>query len=227
LTTIAMVAALHTRLRPWPLALAMTWVILFGTSDVPQSVLWETGLLSYAVPLAAFVWWIGNAAGRKEWRWFDAVVPLIAGGCSETEVLAQIVICATAFAAWRRKPLLAGLIGSLIGLIAIALSPGNAIRRLHSPPTAPIFHVIAATAVDAASFFAGAFTRSGLMLLLVFVAAALWAPRVPRLAAIVAVLCAIGCAAVNLGAGEVTLAVPLPERARLIAYALIVASVAA
>ena len=227
LTVLAMVAALHTRLRPWPLALAMTWVILFGTSDVPQSVLWETGLLSYAVPLAAFVWWIGNAAGRKEWRWFDAVVPLIAGGCSETEVLAQIVICATAFAAWRRKPILAGLIGSLLCLIVVALSPGNAIRKLQSPPTPPIFHVIAATAVDAASFFAEAFTRSGLMLLLVFFAAALWAPRLPRRVAIVAVLCAIGCAAVNLAAGEVTLAVALPERARLIAYALIVASVAA
>lgn len=227
LTALAMVFALHARLRHWPLALAMAWVILLGTSDVPQSVLWETGLLSYAAPLAAFVWWIGNAAGRKEWRWFDAAVPLIAGGCSETEVLAQIVICAAAFAAWRRKPMLAGLIGSLLCLIVIALSPGNMIRKLHSPPTAPIVDVIAATAVDAASFFGDAFTRSGLMLLLVFAAAALWAPRLPRRVVIVAVLCAIGCALINLGAGEVTLAVPLPERARLIAYTLIVASVAA
>jgi hypothetical protein len=227
LTALAMLAALHTRLRHWPVALAMTWAILLGTSDVPQSVLWETGLLSYAFPLAAFVWWIGNAAERKEWRWFDAVVPFIAGGCSETEVLAQLVICATAFAAWRRKPLLAGLIGSLMCLIVIALSPGNKMRRLQSPPTLPIISVLAATAADTAAFFADALTRSGLMLLLVFVAAALWAPRLPRRVAIVAVLCAIACAAVNLAVGEVTLAVALPERARLIAYALIVAGVAA
>ena len=227
LTTLAMLAALHAGLRHWPLALAMTSAILLGTSDVPQSILWVTGLLSYAAPLAAFAWWIGNAARRNEWRWFHAVVPFVAGGCSETEVLAQIVICAMAFAVWRRKPMLAGLIGSLISLFVIALSPGNAIRRSLFAPTPPMLHVISATAVDASSFFAGALTRSGLMLLLVFFAAALWAPRVSRRVVIVAVLCTIVSAAVTLAAGEIALVVPLPERARLILYALIVASVAA
>jgi hypothetical protein len=225
-TTAVMVAALRTRLR-WPLALAIAWAIFLGTSDVPQSVLWETGLLSYTLPLAAFAWWISSAAGRKEWRWFDAAVPLLAGGCSETEVLAQIAICATAFGAWRRKPLLAGLIGSLTCLAVIALSPGNAIRRMKSPPPAPIVDVIKATMADAASFFADTISRSGLMLLLVFVASLLWAPRLPRRAVFVAVLCTIACAAINLAAGEVTLAAALPERARVVTYALIVASVAA
>jgi hypothetical protein len=227
LTTVAMLAALHAGLRHWPLALAMTSAILLGTSDVPQSILWVTGLLSYAAPLAAFAWWIGNAAGRKEWRWFDAVVPFVAGGCSETEVLSQIVICAIAFAAWRRKPTLAGLVGSLISLSVIALSPGNAIRRSLFAPTPPMIHVISATAIDAASFFADALTRSGLLLLIVFLAAALWAPRVSRRVVIVAMLCTIGCAVVSLAAGEIALVVPLPERARLIPFALIVASVAA
>jgi hypothetical protein len=227
LTTVAMLAALHAGLRHWPLALAMTAAILLGTSDVPQSILWMTGLLSYAAPLAAFAWWIGNAAGRNEWRWFDAVIPLVAGGCSETEVLSQIVICAIAFAAWRRKPMLAGLIASLISLSVIALSPGNAVRRSLFAPTPPMLHVISATAVDAASFFADAMARSGLMLLLVFLAAALWAPRVSRRVVIVAVLCTIGCAVVSLAAGEIALVVPLPERARLILFALIVASAAA
>jgi hypothetical protein len=227
LTTVAMLLALHTGLRHWPLALAMTSAILLGTSDVPQSILWVTGLLSYAAPLAAFAWWIGNASGRNEWRWFDAVIPLVAGGCSETEVLSQIVICAIAFAAWRRKPMLAGLIGSLVSLSVIALSPGNAVRRSLFAPTPPIVHVISATAVDATSFFGDALTRSGLLLLLVFLAAALWAPRVSRRVVIVAILCAVGCAAVTLAAGEITLVVPLPERARLILFALIVAGVAA
>jgi hypothetical protein len=227
LTTVAMLAALHAGLRHWPLALAMTSAILLGTSDVPQSILWVTGLLSYAAPLAALAWWIGNAAERHEWRWFDAVIPLVAGGCSETEVLSQVVICAIAFAAWRRKPILAGLIGSLISLSVIALSPGNAVRRSLFAPTPPIVHVISATAVDAASFFADALARSGLMLLLVFLAAALWAPRVARRMVIVAMLCTIGCAIVSLAAGEIALVVPLPERARLILFALIVASVAA
>ncbi|MBV8547199.1 MAG: hypothetical protein JO093_00170 [Acidobacteria bacterium] len=227
LTTVAMVVALHAGLRRWPLALAMTTAILLGTSDVPQSILWVTGLLSYAAPLAAFAWWTGNAARRSEWRWFDAGLPFIAGGCSETEVLSQIVICAMAFAAWRRKPMLAGLIGSLISLFVVALSPGNAVRKSHFAATPPMLHVIAATAADAASFFADAVSRSGLLLILVFLAAALWAPRVSRRAVIVAIVSTIGCAAVSLAAGEVTLVVPLPERARLILFAMIVASVAA
>ena len=205
----------------------MTCAILLGTSDVPQSILWVTGLLSYAAPLAAFAWWIGNVSIRNEWRWFDAVVPLVAGGCSETQVLSQIVICAMAFAVWRRKPTLAGLIGSLLSLVVIALSPGNAIRKSHFAPTPPMLHVISATAVDTASFFVDAMARSGLLMLLVFLAAALWAPRVSRRFAIVAVLCTIGCAVVSLAAGEIALVVPLPERARLILFALIVASVAA
>jgi hypothetical protein len=227
LTTMAMLAALRTGLRNWSLALAMACAILLGTSDVPQSILWVTGLLSYAAPLAVFAWWIGNAADRNEWRWFDAIVPFIAGGCSETEVLAQIVICATAFAAWRRKPMLAGLTGSLLSLSVVALSPGNAIRKSHFAPTPPIVHVISATAIDAASFFADALTRSGLLLILVFFAAALWAPRVSRRVVIVTILATIGCAVVALAAAEFTLVVPLPERARLILFALIVASVTA
>jgi hypothetical protein len=227
LMTLAMLLALQRGLRHWPLALAMTFAILLGTSDVPQSILWVTGLLSYAAPLAAFAWWIGNAAARNEWRWFDAVVPFVAGGCSETEVLSQIVICAIAFAAWRRKPMLTGLIGSLISLCVLAMSPGNAIRKSNFPPTPPIVHVISATAADAASFFASAITRSGLMLVLVFLAAALWAPRVSRRAVMVAMLCAIISAAVCLAAGEIALVVPLPERSRLILFALVVASAAA
>jgi len=226
LTTFAMAGALHARLR-WPLALAMAWAILLGTSDVPQSVLWETGLLSYAAPLAAFVWWISSASRRTEWRWFDAVVPLAAAGCSETEALAQIAVCAIAFVAWRRKPALAGLIGSLLCLGVMIPSPGNAIRKGLYPPTPPLPHVIAATTTDAVSFFADAITRSGTMLILVFLAAALFAPRLPGRVAVVAALCTIACVFITFAACEVTLGVALPQRARMLAYALLLATIAA
>jgi hypothetical protein len=226
-TILAMVCALHARLRHWALVLAIAWAILLGVSDVPQSVLWETGLLSYLAPLAAFAWWIGNAAERKEWRWYDVIIPFAAGGCSETEVLAQIVVCAAAFAAWRRRPMLVALIASSICLAAIAVAPGNAVRRGQYPPAPSIGHVIAATAVDTASFFADAVTRSGLMLLLVFLTAALFAPRLPRRLAIVAAVCTIACAAVTLAACEAALGIALPQRARVIAYALLVVAAAA
>jgi len=226
LTILAMVSALYARLRQWTLALTIASAILLGTSDVTQSVLWETGLLSYVAPLALFTWWISGVFERKEWRWFDLIVPFAAGGCSETEVLAQIVICATLFMTCRRKPILAGLIASSIALAAIALAPGNAIRRAeHLPPS--IGHVIAATAVDTAAFFTDAVTRSGLMLVLVFFAAALFAPRLPRRVAVVAALCTIGCAVVTLGACEAALGVALPQRARVFAYAMLVVTAAA
>lgn len=225
LTVLAMVGAFYARFRQWTLALAVAWAVLLGTSDVPQSVLWETGLLSYVAPLAVFVWWISGAFQRKQWRWFDLIVPFAAGGCSETMVLAQIVVCAAAFTAWRCKPMLAGLVASSIALAAIALAPGNAIRRAeHLPPS--FGHVIVATAVDAAAFFTDAVTRSSLMLALVFLAAALFAPRLSRRAAVVAALCMIGCAIVTLGACEAALGVALPQRARVIAYALLVVTVA-
>lgn len=226
ITILGMVSALHTRLR-LPLALAMTWVILLGTSDVPQSVLWQTGLFSYAIPLAAFAWWLGNAAGRQRWRWFDFVVPLVAGGCSETEVLAQVAVCAIAVAIWRRKPLFAGLLGSLVSLAIVAAAPGNAARKALFPPAPSLFHLIEATSADAGAFVVSALTGSGMMLVLVFLASALFAPRVSMRLLMAAVLCAIACALVTFGAAEATLVQALPQRAWIIPFAFLVAAVAA
>jgi hypothetical protein len=226
LTTVGMVAALRARLR-WPLAFAMTWAILLCTSDVPQSLLWQTGLLSYTIPLAAFAWWLGNAAGRDELRWFDFVVPLASGGCSETGVLAQVVVCAIAFAAWRRKPMLAALLGSMVSLAIMAAAPGNLVRKAAYPPMPPLRRVIVATISDAGAFFAGTFAGAGMALLLVFLAAALFAPRVSRRLLIVSILCAVVCVLVTFAPPEAMLLTALPQRARIVPYAFLVAAVAA
>jgi hypothetical protein len=224
--TLGMVAALRARLR-WPLALVMAYAILLCTSDVPQSLLWQTGLLTYTIPLAVFAWWLGNAAGREEPRWFDFVVPLASGGCSETGVLAQIVVCAIAFAAWRRKPMLAALLGSLVSLAILAAAPGNFIRKAAYPPMPSLLRVIEATVSDAGAFLANAFAASGVALLLVFLASALFAPRVSRRLLIVAVLCAIACVLITFAPAEAILLTPLPLRARIVPYAFLVAAVAA
>ncbi len=226
IATLGMAAALRARLR-WPLALVMAYAILLGTSDVPQSLLWQTGLLSYTIPLAVFVWWLGNAAGREELRWFDFVVPVATGGCSETGVLAQIVVCAIAFAAWRRKPMLGALFGSLISLIIIAAAPGNLVRKAAYPAMPPLLHVLEATASDAGAFLANTFAGSGIALLVVFLAAALFAPRVSRRLTIVAVLCAIVCVLVTFAPAQAILLTALPLRARIVPYAFVVAAVAA
>jgi|GEM_PF-822580 len=224
-TILGMVAALRERLR-WPLAMAMTWAILFGTVDLTQSVLWQTGLFSYTVPLALFAWWLGNAAGRAEWRWYG-IVPLVSGGCSEVLVLTQVVVCAIAFAAWRRRPLLAGLLGSLASLGIVAAAPGNAVRSGMHPATPPFFRVIEATLADAGAFLAATVAGSGMALLLVFLMSALIAPRISRRTLIVAVLCAAACTLVTFGAAEVTLVTALPQRAWIIPYAFFIAAVAA
>ncbi len=225
-TVIGMVAALRARLG-WPLALAMTWAILLGTSDVPQSVLWQTGLDSYTIPLAAFAWWLGNAAGRKEWRWFDVVVPLVSGGCSETGVLMQLVVCAIAFAAWRRKPMLAAFLGSLVSLAIIAAAPGNAVRKAAYPPIPPLGRLIATTAGDARAFFLDSFAAAGIVLLFVFLASSLFAPRVSRRLLIVAALSTVVCVLATFMPAEATILMALPQRARIVPYALLVAAVAA
>jgi Family of unknown function (DUF6056) len=225
-TTIGMVAALRTRLR-WPLALVMAYAILLCTSDVPQSLLWQTGLLSYTIPLAAFVWWLGNAASREELRWFDFVMPLASGGCSEIGVIAQIAVCAIAFAAWRRKPMLAALLASLVALAVIAAAPGNLSRKAAYPPMPPLLRVIEATVKDAGAFLANTFAGSGMAFLLVFLAAALFAPRISPRLAIVAVLSAVVCVFVTFAPAEVILLTTLPLRARIVPYAFLVAAVAA
>lgn len=226
IATLGLVAALRTRLR-WPLALVMAWATLLCTSDVPQSVLWQTGLLSYTIPLAGFAWWLGNAAGREEVRWFDVVVPLATGGCSETGVLAQIVVCVIALAAWRRKPMLASLLGSLVSLVIIAAAPGNLVRKAAYPPMPSLLRVIEATVRDAGAFLASTFAGSGLALLLVFLAAALFAPRVSKRLLIVAILCAVACVFATFAPAEAILLTALPLRARIIPYAFLVAAVAA
>jgi len=225
-TILGMVAALRERLR-WPLALAMTWAILFGTIDPTQSVLWQTGLFSYTLPLALFAWWLGNAADRAEWRWYDVIVPLVSGGCSEALVLTQVVVCAIAFAAWRRRPLLAALLGSLTSLGIVAAAPGNAVRSGMHPATPPFFRVIEATLADAGAFLAAAVAGSGMAMLLVFLTSALIAPRISRRLLIVAVLCAAACTLVAFAAAEVTLVTALPQRAWIIPYAFFIAAVAA
>jgi hypothetical protein len=226
LTVLGMIAAFRARLR-WPLALAMTWAILLGTSDVPQSVLWQTGLFCYTIPLAVFAWWLARAAGREQWRWFDFVVPLASGGCSETGVLTQLVVCAIAFAAWRRKPMLAAFLASLISLAIMAAAPGNGVRKSAYPPMPPLARVIETTAGDAVAFFVDTFDGAGMVLLFVFLASALFAPPVSRRLWIVATLCAIACVFVTFVPAEATMLMALPQRARIIPYAFLVAAVMA
>jgi hypothetical protein len=115
--TLLVVVARFTNL---PLAFALVYATLLGTYDVPQSLLWQTGLLTYTLPL---------------------ILPVIGAGFSEIGALAQIA----AFAIWRKWWMLAA---SLAIFAVVAAAPGNAVRRsLYPSATHIVEHTLASTAM--------------------------------------------------------------------------------
>ncbi len=100
--------------------------------DLAQSLYWQTGLLTYLLPLmlASFlVGWIRR--GVQTW-WaigLSGVLTMVAGGLSETYLIPQdvaltlAVIVALALGKTRRAHLTAALIGGVVALAIIVLSP--------------------------------------------------------------------------------------------------------
>jgi hypothetical protein len=132
------------------LAALLVYATLDTTADMPQDVYWQTGLLTYLVPLilaALFVGWVAKYACVPT----NANAPLrvavpfalamLAGGTSETFAAAQVtaLVLATAAALLLRGRvrgmLTAGLLGALVALAIIALAPGNEIRQEGSSRT--------------------------------------------------------------------------------------------
>jgi Family of unknown function (DUF6056) len=224
LTVVALVGALARSIR-LTLALAVAWAILLGAPDASQSVLWQTGLFSYTIPIVAFAWWLSLAGASDDWRWPAALIPLLSGGFSEIGVIAQIIVCMGAFLAWRKKAFVAGLTASVLSLLIIAAAPGNIVRKGVSPPTLPLLRLITYTLANSVHFVTSVATEDGIVLLLVFLAAALFAPRIqPRIAAVAAATAA-ACILASFAAGWATLVAPLALRALIIPYALVVAAV--
>jgi hypothetical protein len=223
-TAIAVFVAGLVRALGWPLGLAAAYAVLLGTPDVMQSVLWQTGIVTYALPIAVFAWWLGTTRGRSEWRWWDVVVPVISGGFSETNLLSQLAACAVAVALWRRKPHVAGLCASLAALAYMMSSPGNLVRHSNYPPVAPPRILLPQAAGLTAMFFIHAVTRWGMPLLFVFFTAALFAPRGTPKLALGAALWAVATAAAAQTLAYAALSTPLPSRAEIVLYAPIVAT---
>jgi hypothetical protein len=133
-------------------------VILFATLDdnkggVSEALYWQTGSLTYALPLVILTTLAGHAARasrrgpRRAGAWRLALfggAALYAGGFSETSVVMQTAALCVALAVclWRRgaeaaralaPPLGAALLGSLLALAVVALAPGNQARRAGLP----------------------------------------------------------------------------------------------
>ena len=118
-------------LRGLVLAEVAVLATLQTAPDMPQSLYWQTGLLTYLLPLilAAFlVGWIR----RDTQRWWafgvSAATTFVAGGLSETYLIPQNValtlglLVALRFRS-RRAHFAAALVGGVLALVAIVVSP--------------------------------------------------------------------------------------------------------
>ncbi len=153
-------AARLLRLSPpkWMTVLLAEWLVFFSlvqTPDLYQSLFWRMGNITYTLPLALLAFLCGMviqaylqlAAGRSGVKWALAagLLAFFAGGFSETYLVLQTALLGGALlvvllnkpaAAWRRPAAWAvgaALIGTLISLAVVLLSPGNAVRRALMP----------------------------------------------------------------------------------------------
>jgi len=127
---------------------------LMGVPDLYQSLIWQTGLITYASPLVilsahgAWLLYRWKRSRDTELRWFEAAlatfVPFVSGGFSETIALTQVSGFALGLLAClvmdrredRRRAaawLAAGLLGSLLALLVIWAAPGNETRMALMP----------------------------------------------------------------------------------------------
>lgn len=124
----------------------LVYATLDTTADLPQDLYWQTGLLTYLLPLIVatfFVGWIArhgigpaSTSSRVPALLATFALALLAGGTSETFAAAQVTALALGtLAAWTLRSrrmgglLLAALLGACLALAIIALAPGNEVRQ--------------------------------------------------------------------------------------------------
>jgi len=135
------------------LALVLALATFYTAPDVEQSLFWQTGMLTYVLPLVLatlVVGLIGRGVARQSADWGAALLccalTFAAGGLSETYLVPQNVALTLALgvsliAAWRGTSgarsaavlLAAALLGGVLALLAIVVAPATAYRVGGSP----------------------------------------------------------------------------------------------
>jgi len=109
--------------------------------DLPQSLYWQTGLLTYLLPLIMATLLIGwvRLGIQRWWAWgVSAAITFLAGGLSETYLIPQNVALSLALLLacvfrTRRAHLLAAFLGGVLALAVIVAAPATA-TRVHGTP---------------------------------------------------------------------------------------------
>jgi len=227
-------------------AMLVATAVVFATFDAAPAVLaiggpllWETGALTYTLPLILFTLWLALLASEGSWALrsvLGAALMFFAGGHSETSVAAQGALTGAAVVAFvllrdRKRALIAAccLTATLIALAIVWSAPGNAVRASHLPEPPPL-PTAALETLRTAFFFVGSETLPhGWALLLMIVAASVLAAhwRIRARAAVAAGLVTLAAFVASFLPSVWSLGTAPPERALLVSNFFLVVSVGA
>jgi Family of unknown function (DUF6056) len=139
------------------LAFMMGVIVVFAAIDGTPEVLavggpfvWETGLVTYMLPLVLFTLWAGLFFARFRGRVFvSALLMLVAGGLSETSLAAQgaftagiLLVCVLLRARDAIPVAAAGFVATLISLLLVVTAPGNIVRMSRLPVQQPFVDAV-------------------------------------------------------------------------------------
>jgi len=166
------------------LAFALSGLVIFatleGSPNVYQSLYWQTGMLTYTLPLillTAYLGWLLLFAdgvpdkNRHSWEIpASGAAAFVFGGFSETYVSVQTALLIALFilstimlrGKKRRQVnafLGAGIVGSLLAMLVIVIAPGNLIRRSLMPPSPDPIELIKKSLFDVYIFSVISFRR--------------------------------------------------------------------
>ncbi len=166
------------------LAFALSGMVIFatleGSPNVYQSLYWQTGMLTYTLPLILLTVYLGwllfyedGLPDKIPPSWAipaSGVATFVFGGFSETYVSVQTALLIALFilssimleGKKRRQVnafLGAGILGSLLAMLVIVIAPGNLIRRGLMPPSPDPLELIKKSLYDVYIFSVISFRR--------------------------------------------------------------------
>jgi hypothetical protein len=170
----------------WLFALIFVWAACDGAFDLFQSLLWQTGAVTYVLPLVFLLATVAAIAKGRPLA-IPAVLAFLTSASSEilaASLTVAMAICVVGTFARGgglkpRPAFVAGLIGAALGLAVVAAAPGNAVRRAHFPAAPPLLTELAMTVKQSGQYAASFVERAGAQAALVFFAAILVASFVP------------------------------------------------
>lgn len=192
---------------------------------------WETGSITYTLPLVLFTLWFGlfHEPGVRK-AVLGGALMLVAGGMSETSLAAQGILTGgivllTYVKRDRARFLIAawGLAGSILALAILGTAPGNRIRLASSPTPPPIAAAITNGLGYAHTYIGWHVFVDGEALLVVIAVAGILSSRMqPRTAVIIGLIAGVAYLATFLPAAWSLSTAPPPRALHVSNYCLIV-----